>query len=151
MIAAGEQGCLEAQIDLADLYLYENEDVKRDPELAFYWMNRAAKQGDQDSLTTVGRMYSLGEGVKQNADKAKEILEKRAEKNAEKAPIRDAIFAVITEEPKTATTLIAEAEVEIKPQAIPALLKGLVDEGVITKENIKVAGAKGTHVGYKRA
>lgn len=77
--------------------------------------------------------------------------EKRAEKNAEKAPIRDAIFAVITEEPKTATTLIAEAEVEIKPQAIPALLKGLVDEGVITKENIKVAGAKGTHVGYKRA
>ena len=85
MIAAGEQGCLEAQIDLADLYLYENEDVKRDPELAFYWMNRAAKQGDQDSLTTVGRMYSLGEGVKQNADKAREILEKRADKNDELA------------------------------------------------------------------
>ena len=30
-------------------------------------------------------MYSLGEGVKQNADKAKEILEKRAEKNDELA------------------------------------------------------------------
>ena len=86
-----------------------------------------------------------------NAKNRAKAAEKRAEKNAEKAPIRDAIFAVITEEPKTATTLIAEAEVEIKPQAIPALLKGLVDEGVITKENIKVAGAKGTHVGYKRA
>ena len=86
-----------------------------------------------------------------NAKNRVKAAEKRAAKNAEKAPIRDAIFAVITEEPKTATTLIAEAEVEIKPQAIPALLKGLVDEGVITKENIKVAGAKGTHVGYKRA
>ena len=42
-------------------------------------------QGDQDSLTTVGRMYSLGEGVKQNADKAREILEKRAEKDDELA------------------------------------------------------------------
>lgn len=77
--------------------------------------------------------------------------EKRAEKNAEKAPIRDAIFAVITEEPKTATTLIAEAEVEIKPQAIPALMKAYVEAGIVVKENIKVAGKKGTQVGYKRA
>lgn len=77
--------------------------------------------------------------------------EKRAEKDAEKAPIRDAIFAVITEEPKTATTLIAEAEVEIKPQAIPALMKAYVEAGIVVKENIKVAGKKGTQVGYKRA
>ena len=85
MIAAGEQGCLEAQIDLAELYLYENDDVKRDPELAFYWYDRAAKQGDKESLTTVGRMYSLGEGVKQNAIKATEILVKRAEDDDELA------------------------------------------------------------------
>ena len=75
---------------------------------------------------------------------------KAAEKEAVKAPIREAIVACITEEPKTATTLIAEAGVEIKPQAIPSLLKGLVAEGVITKGEVKVTG-KGKQVGYARA
>ena len=74
--------------------------------------------------------------------------EKRAEKIAEKAPIREAILAVITEEPKTATTLIAEAGVEITPQAIPGLLKGDVEAGVIAKVDIKVP-KKGTQKGYK--
>lgn len=72
---------------------------------------------------------------------------KAAEKEATKAPIREAIVACITEEPKTATTLIAEAGVEIKPQAIPSLLKALVAEGVISKGEVKVTG-KGKQVGY---
>lgn len=73
---------------------------------------------------------------------------KRAEKEAEKAPIREAIMAVITDEPKTATTLIAEAGVEIKPQSIPSLLKPLVESGVLEKVDVKVKG-KGTQKGYK--
>jgi hypothetical protein len=72
---------------------------------------------------------------------------KRAEKEAEKAPIREAIMAVITSEPKTATTLIAEAGVEIKPQAIPSLLKGAIEAGAVLKVDVKVKG-KGTHRGY---
>jgi uncharacterized surface anchored protein len=75
---------------------------------------------------------------------------KRAEKEAEKAPIRQAIMAVITSEPKTATTLIAEAGVEIKPQAIPSLLKGVIEEGVVLKVDVKVKG-KGTQRGYTLA
>ena len=75
---------------------------------------------------------------------------KRAEKEAEKAPARAAIMAVITSEPKTATTLIAEAGVEIKPQAIPSLLKGAIEAGAVVKVDVKVKG-KGTQRGYTLA
>lgn len=75
---------------------------------------------------------------------------KAAEKAAEKEPIRQAVLAVITDEPKTATTLIAEAGVELKPQAIPSLLKGLIADGIVTKAEVKVTG-KGKQVGYVRA
>ena len=75
---------------------------------------------------------------------------KRAEKEAEKAPIREAIMAVITSEPKTATTLIAEAGVEIKPQAIPSLLKGVIEAGTVVKVDVKVKG-KGNQRGYQLA
>lgn len=81
----------------------------------------------------------------------KEAAAKKAvEKEAERAPIREAIVAVITKEPKTASTLIAEAGVEIKPQAIPSLLKGLVEDGTIVKSDVKVTG-KGTQKGYSIA
>ena len=80
--------------------------------------------------------------------------EKRREANsakrAEKAPVREAIMAVITSEPKTATTLIAEAGVEIKPQAIPSLLKSAIEAGTVLKADVKVKG-KGHHVGYAKA
>lgn len=75
---------------------------------------------------------------------------KRAEKEAEKAPVREAIVAVITSEPKTATILIAEAGVEIKPQAIPSLLKGVIEAGTVLKVDVKVKG-KGTQRGYQLA
>ena len=75
---------------------------------------------------------------------------KAMEKEAERAPIREAIVACITDEPKTATTLIAEAGVELKPQSIPSLLKGLVEDGTLSKVQVKVTG-KGKQVGYIRA
>ena len=75
---------------------------------------------------------------------------KALEKEAERAPIREAIMAVMTTEPKTATTLIAEAGVEVKPQAIPSLLKGLVEDGTIVKSDVKVTG-KGKQRGYALA
>ena len=75
---------------------------------------------------------------------------KAQEKEAERAPIRDAIMAVMTTEPKTATTLIAESGVEVKPQAIPSLLKDLVEDGTIMKSDVKVTG-KGKQRGYALA
>ena len=84
-----------------------------------------------------------------NAKRAVKAAEKREAKEAEKAPIREAVYAVISDEPKTASDLIAEAGVEIKPQAIPALLKGLVEAGQVVKVDIKVKG-KGSQRGYVR-
>ena len=86
----------------------------------------------------------------QNAKRREKMAEKANEKEAERAPIREAILAVVTDEPKTASTLIAEAGVEIKPQSIPSLLKGLVADGTIEKTEVKVKG-KGKQVGYKLA
>lgn len=75
---------------------------------------------------------------------------KRAEREAEKAPIRAAILAAITNEPKTATTLIADAGADITPQSIPSLLKPLIEDGTVIKTDIKVKG-KGTQRGYTLA
>lgn len=80
----------------------------------------------------------------------KEAAAKKAiEREAERAPIREAIVACITDEPKTATSLIAEAGVEIKPQAMPSLLRALVEAGEIERTEIKVKG-KGKQIGYRR-
>ena len=75
---------------------------------------------------------------------------KRAEQEVEKAPIREAIMAVITSEPKTATTLIAEAGVEMKPQAMPSLLRDAIKAGTVLKADVKVKG-KSTLRGYTLA
>lgn len=72
---------------------------------------------------------------------------KAIEKEAERAPIRQAIMNVLTKDPKTASMLIEEAGVEIKPQAIPSLLKGMVEDGTVAKTKIKIKG-KGEQVGY---
>lgn len=87
---------------------------------------------------------------KTNETRKVKTAEKAAAKEAEKAPIREAIYAVITTgEGKTASDLIAEAGVDVKPQSIPSLLKPLVDEGKVIKTDIKVKG-KGSVRGYAR-
>ena len=44
---------------------------------------------------------------------------KAAEKQAEKAPIREALLAVMNDEPATATELIEAAGLDIKPASVP--------------------------------
>lgn len=78
------------------------------------------------------------------------VAKKALERNAERAPMRDAIVACITDEPKTATTLIAESGVELKPQSIPSLLKAMVEAGELQKVEVKVKG-KGKQMGYVKA
>lgn len=77
--------------------------------------------------------------------------EKAAEKQAEKAPIRDALLEVMgdEDEPKTASQLIEEAGLEIKPASVPSLMRPLVDSGIVGKVDIKISG-KGTARGYVR-
>lgn len=92
----------------------------------------------------IERMAAMDKSNEKRRDKAVAV---RAEKEAEKAPIREAIMAVLSTEPKTATSLIAEAGVEVKPQSIPSLLKGEVEAGHVLKVDVKVTG-KGTQRGY---
>jgi hypothetical protein len=77
---------------------------------------------------------------------------KAAEKQAEKAPIREALFAVMNgeEAPRTASMLIEAAGLDIKPASVPSLLKPFVESGEIVKVDMKIKG-KGTQRGYVRA
>ena len=76
---------------------------------------------------------------------------KAAEKQAEKAPIRNALIAVLTDEPATATELIAAAGLEetVKPASVPSLLRPFVESGEVVKVEKKIEG-KGKQRAYVR-
>ena len=77
---------------------------------------------------------------------------KAAAKQAEKEPLRAALFAVMgdADHPMTATELIGAAGIELKASSVPSLLRPLVDEGAVLKVDVKVPG-KGTQRGYVKA
>ena len=85
-----------------------------------------------------------------SARKAK-TAEKAIAKAAERKPQHDAVMAVLTDKPATATTLIELAGLDIKPQALRYLIASELEDGTIVKEPVKVEGKKGTQVGYKLA
>ena len=72
---------------------------------------------------------------------------KAAEKQAEKQPIRDALFAAISAEPQTATELIAACHLDIKPASVPSLLRPFVESGAVAKVDKKIEG-KGKQRAY---
>ena len=74
---------------------------------------------------------------------------KAAEKQAEKAPIRNALLAVLNDEPATATELIAAAGLDIKPASVPSLLRPFVESGDVVKVEKKIEG-KGKQRAYVR-
>ena len=90
------------------------------------------------------------QGVARRAKQA----EKAAEKQAAKAPLRDALFEVMgdTENPKTASMLIEEAGLTetVKPASVPSLLRPLVECGMVLKVDVKIP-SKGTQRGYIKA
>ena len=74
---------------------------------------------------------------------------KAAEKEAEKAPIRNALLEVLNDEPATATELIAAAGLDIKPASVPSLLRPFVESGDVVKVEKKIEG-KGKQRAYVR-
>ena len=88
----------------------------------------------------------------QNAARREKVAEKAAEKQAEKAPIREALFNVMggSDNPKTASMLIEEAGLEIKPASVPSLMRPLVESGMVLKVDVKIPG-KGNQRGYVKA
>ena len=88
----------------------------------------------------------------QNNAKRAKAAEKAAERQNEKAPIRAALMAVMGDanEPKTASMLIADAGLDIKPASVPSLLRPFVETGEVLKVDVKITG-KGTQRGYVKA
>ncbi len=88
---------------------------------------------------------------KQAESRRVKSAEKAAEKQAAKAPLRDALFEVMgdSENPKTASMLIEEAGLTetVKPASVPSLLRPLVECGMVGKVDVKIPG-KGTQRGY---
>ena len=77
------------------------------------------------------------------------VAKKAAEKQELKAPVRNALFAALSDEPKTATELVAAIApyFEVKTASVPSLMKPFVDNGSVLKVDVKVKG-KGTQRGY---
>jgi len=62
---AADQGNIDAQIHLADLYR-DGRGVARDMAQATVWYRKAADQGDAGAQGTLGLLYSVGMGVQQD-------------------------------------------------------------------------------------
>ena len=75
-------------------------------------------------------------------EKRKNRVSKKALENE---PVKEAIVAILTDEPKTATVI--GKEIEISTQKASALLRQLVEDGKVEKTDVKVKG-KGTQKGY---
>ena len=89
------------------------------------FLNAIVEMNINEELATFAA-DELAKMDKANEARREKNGEKAAAKEAEKAPIREAIFNAMTDEPKTATTLIEEAGLEIKPQSIPSKQRGYV-------------------------
>ena len=72
---------------------------------------------------------------------------KPSKKAVENAPRKDAIYAVLTNEPQTASDLSAILGPEFSIQRVSTLCVQMVKEGRIASTDVKVKG-KGTQKGY---
>lgn len=79
------------------------------------------------------------------------VSPKEKAEREQKAKRYEVIFGALTSEPKTASDIITELELDIKPQAVAAALKGYVADGKVEKVDVKVEGHKGTVKAYKLA
>ncbi len=72
MSKAAELGLADAMMELGGCY-QEGTGVKRDPKLAFTWMERAAEAGSEGARLELGYFYEMGIGTKKDLAKADEV------------------------------------------------------------------------------
>lgn len=61
-----DQGDVDAQSDLGEMYYYGNNIITQDLESAAYWYEQAAVRGDADAQYSLGFMYEYGEYLYEN-------------------------------------------------------------------------------------
>lgn len=109
--------------------------------------------GDQAPDALIAEFEGLVAKLDAQNEKRKAVSAvKAAEKQAEKAPVRDALFAVMGGEdaPMTASMLIEAAGLDVKPASVPSLMRPLIEAGRVAKVDVKIPG-KGKQRGYVRA
>ena len=94
---SAKQGYIDAKANLAFLYRSGSKDgppmtIPVDPQLSFRWSLAAAKQGDVNSMESVGYYYHAGSGVEQNDESSFEWFTKAAIQGKEGAQIYLGIF-----------------------------------------------------------
>lgn len=84
LTAAGEQGHLQAQVMLGDMYGF-GTGVSPSYEKAAYWFIKAAEQGNPKAQLYMGDLYAYGLGVEQDSSKALHYMRLAAE-NKDSSP-----------------------------------------------------------------
>ena len=64
---------VEAQLSLAEIYLFGKEKIEKDYELAAYWFTQAAEQGHPTAFNDLGNMYHFGMCFEKDQFKAIEL------------------------------------------------------------------------------
>lgn len=86
VLREAENGDVDAQGNLAFMYLLGKDGVEIDGEKAIYWFKKAAEQGDMGSMVQLGSMYRNGveeAEIKKN-EKEAEIWEQRVKEIRDK-------------------------------------------------------------------
>ena len=83
--------------------------------------------------------FAKAEIVKLDAELAK-AAEKRAAKKAENAPLMDALQAILTDEPMTASQIAENVEGINNASKATVIAKALVEAGIATVTEVKVKG-----------
>ena len=85
LLKSADAGFVQAQLKLSD-WLIKGIGGAKDPELGVTYCEKAAIQGDPESIASLGYYYFEGKIIKQNYPKAIESFKRASEKGAESAP-----------------------------------------------------------------
>ena len=80
VLRKAENGDVDAQSNLAFMYLLGSDGVVMDGKKAVYWFKKAAAQGDMGSTVQLGVIYRNGSAGVKKDDKEAEIWEQKAKK-----------------------------------------------------------------------
>ena len=78
LVALAEKGDSKAMFDVASKYMSGKDGLPRHRTRAIYWYRKSADAGNKDAMEKLAKMYSKGQFLPQNLDKALEFYEKLA-------------------------------------------------------------------------
>ena len=103
--------------------------MKKDYSQAFLWYRRAAQQGDANAQYSLGNMYLMGEGIKQDDFQARQWYEKAADQGHEGAQHNlGSLQRIATAEP------VEKADYDTKNNSLPEQNEEAIQEEILEEE-----------------